>query len=340
MTFDTANSEASNAPAHGLPVASQYAAATDGAAFRLMPERTVVRVSGEDRVGFMHGMCSQDIKALKPGMVSYGLVLTERAHVVADFYVCAREQELLLEFDRELWPPARDQLEKLIVADDVELLADESLSVLEIQGNAAARAIERAASPAVAMPEQSHFVTADDLILASFDRRGCRGFTLLGEHAAVRGFMARLGRADADSRALEVGADALEIVRVENGIPRVGVDTDAKTIALEARLEAGISFAKGCYLGQETVERVSAHGQLRKRLFGLRVRSEREVERRAAVLLAGKEVGRVSSAALSPRLGSLALAILHHSAWAANTEVTIEHSKGMLAAVVSDLPFN
>jgi folate-binding protein YgfZ len=321
-----------------LSLASQYIAATDGAAFRMMPERLVIKVLGDDRISFMHGMCSQDIKALKPGMVSYGLVLTERAHVVADFYVYAKEQELLLELDRGLWPAAKQQLEKLIVADDVEMVADETVQVLQIQGKAAKRAVENGFSDAVTIPEKSHYVIADSLILACFERFGCCGFTLLGEGDTLHDFMARLA-SRGTTRTAEVDATTFEIIRIENGIPRVGLDTDPKTIALEARLEPGISFAKGCYLGQETIERVSAHGQLKKRLFGLRVHGERTPERGAVVLLAGKEVGRVSSAALSPRLGPLALAILHHSAWTTNTEVTIEDSKGQLAAMVSDLPF-
>jgi len=339
MAFDTTSGRASGPPTDESAVGREYAAATQGAAFRLMPERTLVRVTGDDRVNFMHGMCSQDIKALKPGMVSYGLVLTERAHVVADFYVYGHERELLLELDRSLWPQASELWEKLIVADDVELREDESLSALEIQGGAAPSVLERALSPVVAIPEPFRFITVDGLTLACLYRRGCRSFTLLGEQDAVRKAMTRLGSAATDPQALEVSADVLDIVRVENGVARVGVDTDAKTIALEARLEAGISFGKGCYLGQETIERVSARGQLKKRLFGLRVRGERTVEPGAVVLLAGKEVGRVSSSVLSPRLGSLALATLHHSAWTLDTEVAVEDSGGQVAATVSDLPF-
>src|SRR5262249_57202551 len=108
-----------------------------------------------------------------------------------------------------------------------------------------------------------------------------------------------------------IRTEAIDIVRVENGIARVGVDTTDKTIALEARLNGAISFDKGCYVGQETIERATARGGLRKKLFGLLFEGERTPVPEAVARLDGKEVGRVSSVAASPRLGAIGLAILH-----------------------------
>jgi len=68
-----------------------------------------------------------------------------------------------------------------------------------------------------------------------------------------------------------VSIEAAEILRVESGAARVGVDTNDKTIALEARMEPAISFSKGCYIGQETIERATARGALKRRLVGLRI---------------------------------------------------------------------
>ena len=119
----------------------------------------------------------------------------------------------------------------------------------------------------------------------------------------------------------EVSIDAAEIVRVESGTARVGVDTNDKTIALEARMEPAISFSKGCYIGQETVERATARGALKRRLMGLRIDGARVPAADARVMLAGKEVGHLTSPLRSPRLGVIALAVLHHSAWAPGTAV-------------------
>ena len=133
--------------------------------------------------------------------------------------------------------------------------------------------------------------------------------------------------------------DADEIVRVESGNARVGVDTNEKTIALEARTEPAISFSKGCYIGQETVERATARGALKRRLMGLRIDGARVPGAGSRVMLAGKEVGHLTSPLRSPRLGVIALAVLHHSAWAPGTAVKIEAADGEAAAAVSELPF-
>ncbi len=133
---------------------------------------------------------------------------------------------------------------------------------------------------------------------------------------------------------------ALEILRVEQGLARVGVDATEKTIALEARLERGISYNKGCYVGQETVERATARGGVKKRLVRASNRGRPHAasgSRRA--WLEGKEVGHLTSVAASPRLGVVGLGILHHSAWKPGATVVLKDSAGETPAVISDLPF-
>jgi folate-binding protein YgfZ len=128
----------------------------------------------------------------------------------------------------------------------------------------------------------------------------------------------------------------LETIRIENGVARVGVDTNDKTIALEARLNRAISFNKGCYLGQETIERATARGGLKKRMFGLKFNTVDVPAAGSVLSLDGKEVGRVTSAVRSPRFGAIGLAILHHSAWTPGTELKVGEGG---AAIVTELPF-
>ena len=78
-------------------------------------------MSGDDRASFLHGMCSNDIKGLKPGDLVAALFLTERAHLIAEANVWATADALLLEMERALWPAVRAHLERFLVADDVEL---------------------------------------------------------------------------------------------------------------------------------------------------------------------------------------------------------------------------
>ena len=110
-----------------------------------------------------------------------------------------------------------------------------------------------------------------------------------------------------------------------------------RTLALEGGLDRAISFNKGCYLGQETVERATARGALKKKLVGLRL--ERRVEAGTPLFLGGKEVGRVTSPVVSPRLGAIGLSILHHSAWTPATELVARDGAGESKAIVSEIPF-
>jgi tRNA-modifying protein YgfZ len=131
-----------------------------------------------------------------------------------------------------------------------------------------------------------------------------------------------------------IEASALELVRIESGLAAVGIDTTEKTLALEARLERAMSFNKGCYIGQETVERATARGGIKKRLCSLKLEGEDVPPPNALVVLGGKEVGRLTSVIRSPRSGVIGLGILHHSAWESGTEVAVQHGPQSWRATV------
>jgi folate-binding protein YgfZ len=321
-----------------------YRALKDGAGVRLCSERTVIRMSGDDRASFLHGMCSNDINGLKPGSLVGALFLNERAHLIAEGVVWATADALLLEMESVLWPAVRTHLERFLVADDVEFeeSADSvKYGVIEVDGPRAAAAVVAVFGEAAALPGAWRFGEAEDgVLIAQVVRWGAPAFTILAPRASAPEIVVRLAASGSgEGQIHEVTIDAREIVRVESGVARVGLDTNEKTIALEARMESAISFSKGCYIGQETVERATARGALKRRLFGLRIDGARIPAPGASVTLAGKEVGYLTSPLRSPRLGMLALAVLHHSAWAPGTEVTIDDANGAMRASVSELPF-
>jgi folate-binding protein YgfZ len=301
-----------------------------------------VRVSGDDRLEFMHGMCSNDIKGLATGAVSSALVLTEHAHIIAEFYVYATADALLLEADRSGWAKARAHLEKFLVADDVEFEELVSLGVIDVEGHAAARAVATVAGGAAMALTPWRYAEAADFRLANLPRYGAPAITMIVEQSRVESIikaMCERGAAAGIEAISEISAAALEIVRVEHGIASIGVDTGDKTIALEARLERAISYSKGCYLGQETIERATARGGLKKKLYGLRFDGDRLPTAGAAIMFEGKEVGRLTSVVHSERFGVIGLSILHHSAWAAGTRVTAVEADGDFLAFVDELPF-
>lgn len=315
---------------------SEYAALRSGTGFRVAKEKLVVRFSGDDRLTFLHGMCSNDVKSLKPGEVREALFLTEHAHVIAEFCIFARQSDLLLEIDRETWPRARAHLEKFLVADDVEIEDHEAQVVIELLGPKAA-SVAAILAPGAGGLAPWHFVASADRVVGRCHRYGCEAFAVIAPSDQTDALLAELS--SPSSGTAPVGEAVVNLVRIENGIARIGVDTGEKTIALEARLEKAISYDKGCYLGQETIERATARGGLKKKLYGLLIEGSEAPAFDSPVRLDGREVGRISSAAVSHRFGVIGLAILHHSVWQPGVALTVRSGSSALSGRVSDLPF-
>lgn len=313
-----------------------YRALRSGAAWRLLEERMVIRVAGDDRVSFLHGLCSNDVRGMHPGEVAPALLLTEHAHVVADLFIYAEPDAFVFDIERELWPRAHAHLERFLVADDVEFEELADWVILDIEGPRACEVVLRII-PEAARPEAWRFVNAGDLKIAALPRYDWPAVTVLGGRDQIANLVGALR--DQAPEVPQADTAACQTLRIERGIARVGVDTGDKTLALEARLERAISLSKGCYIGQETLERATAHGSLKKKLYGLRLAAGPPPSLGAVVMLAGREVGTITSAVQSPTMGALGLGIIHHSAWIPGTAVVIKDSAGERPATVSDLPF-
>ncbi|MGD0120077.1 MAG: glycine cleavage T C-terminal barrel domain-containing protein [Candidatus Binatus sp.] len=290
--------------------------------------RVLVRVTGDDRASFLHGMCTADVKSAKPGAILPALFLTEHAHVIADAFIWVTTEALILDLDRDAWTRTRAHLDRLLVADDVEFDDAVELALIDVEGPAA---LDAAGAASLA---PWTFVEAGGAIVGNLPRYGGPAVSVIAPRDSVDSTSAAIIAKAPGSRRIDDAV--LETIRVENGVARVGVDTTDRTIALEARLNRAISFNKGCYLGQETIERATARGGLKKRMFGLKFSNERVPPVGSVLSLSGKEVGIVSSAVHSPRLGAIGLAILHHSAWTPGTELKVGEDGG---AIVTELPF-
>ena len=316
----------------------EYDAIKSIAGVRLLDDRVIVRVSGDDRVSFMHGMCTTDVKSLEPGKLAGTLFLTEHAHVIADGFIYAfPEQFLWLEIERLRWPLIREHLNRFLVADDVELEELDAPSLLDVEGPASRDAVAGLVGAAAYALLPLHHVQCGGFRVAHVPRSGGPAYTVIGERTAVAHAAAQMKQSCQEMS--ELNERTLETIRIENGLALIGKDTDERTLALEARLEPAISFNKGCYVGQETIERATARGALKRRLYGLRIIGDEMPSAGASIQLAGKEVGRLSSVALSPAAGIIGLAILHHSAWATDTSVLIADDKRTVSGLVCDLPF-
>jgi folate-binding protein YgfZ len=301
------------------------------AGWRIRSTSLVVRVTGEDRVTFFHGICSNDIKGMAPGGIVYALILTDHAHIISDVHVWAQADALWLEIDRELWPATQAHLEKFLVADDVEFQERPEDAVMELLGDPAWLA--RAGWLSEAAPAPNQFTLRDGLMIGNSQRYGHDACCVIGPRDRLEALGTRL-----QPSGVALTEAECERLRIEAGWARVGQDTNERTLAMEAGLERAISFNKGCYLGQETVERATSRGGVKRRLMGLRIEAAACAPGHS-IEVAGRAVGQLTSVALSPRHGLIGLGIVQQAVWAPGTEVTIVSPDGGLAARISELPF-
>ena len=307
-------------PAHFGDVRAEYDAAAGGVGLHDRSYRGLIEITGGDRAAWLHNLTTNDIKSIKPGCGQYAFSLNIKGRVLFDGNVLALPDALLLDVDRRWIGPAVEHLGKYIIMEDAQL-ADRSADFarLALVGPRASEVCERAG----ALPSDGGIAQAE----------GC-GSLIPGEslhHAEVRiGDVAcRVFRHDfagptalelivPASNALEVwehllhvgesvglrpvGMDALQVLRVEAGLPWALEDIDADVLPAETRqIERAVSFNKGCYLGQEIVERMRARGAPANLLVGLAFDGG-EVCAGASLTHDGKSVGRVTSAVRSFKL--------------------------------------
>ena len=248
-----------------------YDALHDRAA-RVRLSRGLIRATGEDRARLLHAMCTNQVQTLEPGQCAHAFFLNAQGRILADAWIVCLADAILLDTELETKDKLLAHLDKYIIADDVTLE--------DVTGKLSAIALEGpAAEPAPgALP-------------ISFT--GGRGFRLYTEtpHAVWAGFP-------------EATAEELDLVRLENGHPRYGMDILETHLVQETGQMGSVSFTKGCYLGQEIVERVRSRGAVHKHLKALRVAGTTVPEPLSELHSGEAKAGVLTSAAYSPRTGA------------------------------------
>ena len=281
-------------------------------------ERGKLALTGAEAKDFLHGQVTNDIEALSPGRGCYAAFLTHKGKMLGDLRVLDLGEELWLDTERSALQELFNMIRRYKLGRDVELHK---------------RTLERALlslvgpeAPAVGVDE--HDSVHDEIggvpvILVRTD---------LG--ADVICHAGRAGEVKAALGVPEVPEAVAEIVRVEHGRPRYGLDLDDSVIPQEAGLNGrAVSFTKGCYVGQETVARLHYRGRPNRHLRGLRLSAP--VAHGERLRLGEREVGRVGTAVVSPAHGPIALALIRREA-APGDELSAE---GGATATVVDLPF-
>jgi tRNA-modifying protein YgfZ len=243
-----------------------YDALTAGAGLIDVSDRGRIRVTGEDRARLLHAMTTNHIQQMKPGDGVYVFFLNAQGRILADAYVLCFEDHFLLDTAPEARQAVYEHLDKYIIADDVTLedITDQTFS-LGIEGPKAADIAARCEMQA---PHHrfSH-VQSGEFIVAAISATGSYGARIYGP----------VGRKDEAVTMIE-GAGAIaataadaETVRIENFVPRYGCDITEHTLPQETQQMHALHFQKGCYIGQEIVERIRSRGHVNRVLMGFRI---------------------------------------------------------------------
>jgi glycine cleavage system T protein len=328
------------APARFSDPVAEHRAVRETAGIFDFSFRIKIGVTGQDRAGFLHNMLSNDIKRLAPGQGAYATLLDLKGHILADLRVYCAGESLLLDTDADLADKLVQTLERYIIMDDVAL-ERLNLGTLSVQGPRARHLVETAlATRLPALGEFSHApadLVGSQVRVVRSSSTGEEGYELWVEAAKLVTLWESVCRAGQGIGALPAGCEALETLRIEAGIPRCGADFGEDTLPLEAGLLNALSFTKGCYLGQEIVERARSRGHVNWKLGGLLVDSSAAPVPGEKLIAGGKEAGEVTSACVSPTLAKvIALAYLRREAAEPGTRLRLASG---VDAEVAALPF-
>jgi folate-binding protein YgfZ len=299
--------------------------------------RSKIIVSGKDRVRWLNGMVTNNIRDLQPGYGSYSFQLSPQGHIQGDLYVYNRGDYILLGTEKFQTAGLLERLRKYIIMDKVELEdVSERLTGIGVQGPKAREVMEAAG---LGVPELEPMEVKDFTwhnIGLSVTRMASENFPSYELWVSSEN-VSRVWEALTAAGARPVGMDALEIFRVAAGIPRYGLDIREGNLPQETAQMQALNFNKGCYIGQEIVERIRARGNLHRTLAGLVIEGSPPAHG-TKVLFTGKEAGEVTSALAVPAGEGervIGLGIIRREAAKPGTQIEV----GAAKATVAELPF-
>lgn len=305
-------------------------------------------ITGADRLRFLNGQVTNNVKDLQPGQGCYAALVTAKGKMQSDLNIYCLNDELLLDFEPGLTEAIAQRLEKYVIADDVQVADVSALyGLLSVQGSRAEAAVKSLAlTPEIPVKPMSFAHIKDETLgeiyLMNLSRAGKGGIDLFVPTASLGAVMDKLIAAAKSVGGRACGWQALEMARIEAGIPRFGQDMDESNLASECLGENAISYSKGCYIGQEVIARVKSRGQVSKSLRGLQLADGLKglPAKGDKLFHDSKEAGYVTSALASTSLkANIALGYVRREVNEIGTELVLRSADGETAAKVVRLPF-
>jgi tRNA-modifying protein YgfZ len=289
-------------------------------------DRGKLALTGSDAKTFLQGQLTNDVEALEPGRGCYAAFLTNKGKMLGDVRVLDLGDELWLDTERVALQGLFNMIRRTKLAADVELHKRTlERGLLSLAGPDARRIAGAADLGGEEHDNGRGMIDGVPVVLVATDV----GVDVICDAERTGAVRSALGEGGAEPASEE----AAEVLRIERGRPRYGLDMSDSTIPQEAGInERAVSFTKGCYVGQETVARLHYRGKPNRHLRGLRLSAPAAPG--DPIVLGDKQVGVVSSAAVSDAFGPIALALVRREA-SPGDEVLV----GERPATVADLPF-
>jgi folate-binding protein YgfZ len=261
--------------------------------------RSRISLSGNDRVRWLNGMVTNKVRDLAVGQGTYAFVLNPQGHILGDLYAYNRGESLLIDTDQTQKEKLLGLFRKYIIMDKVEITdLDERLTAIGVAGPKSREVLTRSgfefSQPG---PLQLVDVAWKDLSLTVLrtDNPSVESYEiwLAPEHQSA------LWSALTNSGAAPIGAESLELLRIASGIPLYGQDIRERDLPQETEQLRALNFNKGCYIGQEIVERIRSRGNVHRKFTGFEVQGPLPTTG-TKIQNRGKDVGEVTSAASLP----------------------------------------
>jgi folate-binding protein YgfZ len=328
---------------------AEYNALREAAGVLDLSFRGRICLLGGDRVRFLHGQITNDVKRLGSGEGCYAALTSAKGKMESDLNVFNLPDELLLDFEPGLTQKITLRLEKFIVADDVQIAdAAPHYGLLSVQGPKAAEVVSAAGLGKAPEKNLAIVKIADaalgDIYLANQPRvfAGKFGFDIFVPNAALGTMANKLIAAANGVGGGACGWTALETTRIEAGVPRFGADMDETNLPMECIESRAMSFNKGCYIGQEVLNRIHAIGHMTKELRGLQMASDLKAlpQEGDKLFHGGKDVGYITSAVKSPAVNAnIALGYVRREANQIGSELVLRTLDGESHVKIVEMPF-
>ncbi len=301
---------------------TEYEVVRDGGAglIDLSATRGRIRVGGSEATMFLNGLITNDVKNLAQNRWMPAVFPTVQGRLIGAVRVIrVGEAEFLIDTEMPSHEAVLKTVSKFTLAGDFKVSdVTSETALLTIQGQGAAEILAKQFER-VDLPENGVVQTSGVTILRA-SHTGEEGFDIFIDSSRK----AELQQALEAAGAQPIGEDTFEILRVEAGIARFGQDMDETNVVPETNLDDAVSYTKGCYVGQEIIVRIKHRGHPAKKLTRLRFETDQQVEPGADIRSTdNQEIGRVTSAVISPRLGSIGLGYVRYEYLADGTRVVV-----------------